>query len=302
MSSKGFRRFALGTLVFNLAVIAWGAYVRATGSGAGCGSHWPLCKGEIVPRSAQMDTLIELTHRLSSGLSLVLVAGLVLWAFRTHPKGHLVRKSSAASGVLLLTEAALGAALVLYRLVGQDTSAARAVFIALHLVNTFLLLGALTLNVVFAWAPRPLRPRGSGRVGWLLSIGAGAVLLLGISGAINALGDTLFPAHTLQEGLAQDLATSTSLLLRLRVAHPVLAVGTAVLVTLASFAAARRRASDAVRRLAVAVGALFSLQMGLGVLNLVLLAPVWMQLVHLVAADSVWIAFVGLGAVALQEG
>ncbi len=51
MSQAWFSRYAWGVLLWNVLVALWGAYVRATGSGAGCGSHWPTCNGEILPRA-----------------------------------------------------------------------------------------------------------------------------------------------------------------------------------------------------------------------------------------------------------
>src|SRR5436853_6203595 len=95
-------RFSIGVLCVNLAVIAWGAFVRATGSGAGCGSHWPLCNGEVLPRAPSVERIIEFSHRLTSGLSLLLVVALCVWAFRVHPRGHGVRRTSAAAVVFIL--------------------------------------------------------------------------------------------------------------------------------------------------------------------------------------------------------
>src|SRR5262245_62215656 len=85
---KAFIRFAWLTLGITIVVIVWGAVVRATGSGAGCGSHWPLCNGVVVPRSPSMATLIELGHRLTSGLALLLVLGLVIGAWRQIGRAH----------------------------------------------------------------------------------------------------------------------------------------------------------------------------------------------------------------------
>ena len=56
---RPFTRFAWAVLAANLAVVAWGAFVRATGSGAGCGQHWPPCNGAVVPRSPTAETAIE---------------------------------------------------------------------------------------------------------------------------------------------------------------------------------------------------------------------------------------------------
>src|SRR5664279_4937818 len=108
-----FARFAWGVVAYNLAVVLWGAFVRATGSGAGCGNHWPLCNGTATPHSASAATIIEFTHRVTSGLDLALVALLVVWAFRRFPRQHPVRLGATLSALFLITEALVGAALVL---------------------------------------------------------------------------------------------------------------------------------------------------------------------------------------------
>ena len=140
-----FARYAWFVLGYNLLVIVWGAYVRASGSGAGCGNHWPLCKGEVIPRAAALETLVEVTHRLTSGLALIFVIGLVFWAFRRFPRGHHVRRASIVSLIFILTEALIGAGLVLFEYVAANASHARAFWMSGHLINTFLLLGSLAL-------------------------------------------------------------------------------------------------------------------------------------------------------------
>src|ERR1019366_3079756 len=88
----GFARFAWGVLAYNVAVILWGALVRATGSGAGCGGHWPLCNGDVLPDVSKIGTVIELTHRIMSGVALLLVAAMFLWAWKTFVPGHPARR------------------------------------------------------------------------------------------------------------------------------------------------------------------------------------------------------------------
>src|SRR6266545_7603351 len=116
MKLNRFATYAWAALGYNLFVIVWGAYVRASVSGDGCGSHWPLCNGEIIPSVGQTKTLIELTHRLSSGLALLMVVGLVAWAWRAYPKKHMVRQAAMFSLLFILTEALVGAGLVLFRM------------------------------------------------------------------------------------------------------------------------------------------------------------------------------------------
>ncbi len=302
VSSRSFRIFSWLTLVYTLAVVLWGAYVRATGSGAGCGDHWPVCNGEVVPRAPSVETLIEYTHRLTSGLALVLAVVLCVWGLRAHAKGHPVRKAAGASLFFMLTEAAVGAGLVLFKMVADNPSTARAWWMAAHLINTFLLVGAMALTCWWAEGRERVVLRRQGLTGWLVAGSLVGVLVLGVSGAIAALGDTLFPATSLAEGLSQDVSPTAHVLLRLRVLHPVLAVAVGALVVFSATMVARLRPSPAVRKSARLLGVLYALQLVAGLVNLVLLAPVWMQLVHLLLADVVWVVLVRLSAAGLALG
>jgi heme A synthase len=292
-------RFALVTLGVNLVVILWGAVVRATGSGAGCGSHWPLCNGAVVPPSASTATAIEWIHRLTSGLALLLVAALTVACFRAFPPRHLVRRAAIASLVLIVVEAAIGAGIVLLRLTGEDASTLRAIYMAGHLTNTLLLLAALALT--WRWADGAPPPRWSRRPGLEVLAAALGLVVVGATGAVTALGDTLFPAGSLTAGLRQDLDASAHLLLRLRVLHPLLAVAVGgYLLILPQRLGTARRGPDA-RRLGNVMALLALAQLAAGAINVGLLAPVWMQLVHLLLADLLWIALVLFGAALLAE-
>jgi heme a synthase len=291
-------RFAWIVVAVNLGVILWGAFVRATGSGAGCGQHWPLCNGEVVPREPALATIIELTHRVTSGLALLALLGLVVAVWRNRPAGHPARTAAGWSMFFMLTEAGVGAGLVLFELVADNKSMARALFMAVHLANTFLLLGAMTITA------RWLEDRApgfdiAGRGGRALLLGALALgtIVVGVSGAVAALGDTLFPAATLGEALAQDLSPTSHVLLRLRVIHPIAAA--ALALALITVAPRIPTALGDDTRAGSRVALLAALQIGLGSLNVLLLAPVWLQLVHLLAADLLWIALVLLAASAL---
>lgn len=300
------KRFAWGVLGYNLFVIAWGAFVRATGAGAGCGSHWPLCNGEVIPRAHRVETLIELGHRLTSGVALVLVVALVVGTFRVFPARSLPRRGAVASLALMLAEALLGAGLVLFELVAHDKSLKRALSISLHLTNTFFLLAALTLTAfwISTWqgtasAARGQAPPGKRRALLVLLVPcAAALVLVGMSGAVAALGDTLFPAPSLGHALAQDLSPAAHLFVRLRVLHPIFAIAAAVYVVITATAVRLAVPSPSVARASRALVALVLVQVTLGFLNMLLLAPVPMQLVHLVVADGVWIGLVLLGATA----
>lgn len=288
-------RFAWSVLTYNIAVIVWGAYVRATGSGAGCGNHWPLCNGEMVPPSPTVATLIEYSHRLTSGLALLSVVALLVWTWRACRPGHPARTGAVLSLFFMLTEAGVGAGLVLFRLVADNASAARAMFMGVHLLNTFVLLACIALTAWWLSGGAPVRLAGRGTTAAAVIGGCAAILIVSSSGAVAALGDTLFPSRTLSDALAADLSATSHLLIRLRVLHPVLAGSTALaLFWLAPFLS--RSGGLAATPLARAVVALAIAQIALGFSNVILLAPVWLQLVHLTVADLIWIAFVLLGA------
>jgi heme A synthase len=301
MAHRRFVYFSWSVLVYTLGIIVWGAFVRATGSGAGCGSHWPLCNGVVVPRSPSVETLIEFSHRVSSGIALPLVIGLVVAAFRLFPKRHVVRRGAVASLVLMIIEALIGAGLVLFELVADNASVARALWMSVHLANTFLLVAALTLTAWWASGGRSFGLRNQGAMLGFLLLGCAATLMLGVSGAIAALGDTLFPSTSLAQALRDDFSSTAHILIQLRKYHPLIAFGTAVYLVVLGSLARLSRPSPETRRFSRALVALFVLQLGVGSLNVVLLAPIPMQLIHLLLADIVWIVLILLTASTLAE-
>ena len=291
-----FAKYAWITLVTNFVVILWGAFVRATGSGAGCGEHWPTCNGEVIPRPEAIETMIEFTHRLTSGVALIMTVVLVVWAVRLFERGHRVRKAAWTTLGFMLAEAALGAGLVLFGLVADDDSVARAVVMCMHLLNTLFLLGALALTGWWADRPGKLSFGDGPTVG--IGLGFAGLFLVGVSGAIAALGDTLFPSASLIEGFYADLDPSSHFLIRLRGYHPVLAIA----VTVGLFSLAKRlRAAPPTNHLATALMVLLGAQLAIGFINLGLLAPVPLQLIHLLMADIVWVVFVLLSATTLNR-
>ena len=292
MNRSRFTSFAWFVLVYNVAVILWGAYVRATGSGAGCGGHWPLCNGDILPRAPAVETLIEYSHRIMSGLSLLLVGLLLYWAWRLFLRGDRIRKGALFAALLVVLEAMIGAGLVLFDLVGGNTSSTRAVVGALHLINTFMLLGALTLTALWSSQreTRKLQLRSPHVV--LLVLALLGVLIIGVSGAIAALGDTLFPTETLSEGIAMDLDPSTHFLVRLRLLHPVISVAVGLYIVLFMRILQLRGSRMDLNTLGWIVSTLVLIQWLAGVVNLMMLAPVWMQILHLLLADLLWILLI----------
>lgn len=292
VAASRFHRLAVAVLAYTVFVILFGAWVRITGSGAGCGEHWPSCHGELVPRSPTLATIIEFTHRTTSGLCLLAVIALVIAATRWFPRGHLARLGAVLAVVFTITEALVGAGLVRFGLVAKDDSIARAVVMAIHLVNTSLLTGALTLTV---WSAGRREPPGetSTRAGLWLAGAIGGLLLVGVSGAVTALGDTLYPVGGANEGAGAHF------LQRLRAFHPVIAVGVGLYVMYVAHALAGPRAGAAVRLWGGVVLLGVLVQVAAGVVNILLSAPGWLQVIHLLLGTGLWIAVVYLALAVL---
>ena len=297
LPSLALRRFAWGVLAYFVAVILWGTLVRATGSGAGCGNHWPLCNGTVMQHSASIETLIEFTHRLTSGLSFFSVVALLVWTFRTTVRGHLARTWVVAAVAFTLVEAILGALLVKLGLTAQSQSPLRPAYLALHLANTLLLLAALTLTAHMLSRTRGYL-RGSIRVVAPFGAIASALVLMivGVTGSLAALGDTLFPASSLGQALAQDFSAGSGWLVRWRWTHPTVAFISSIFLIWILVRAAQRSAHWDNRGLSALVLLMLAAQYILGVLDVILLAPVWLQVAHLLGADILWVALVVLTA------
>jgi heme A synthase len=302
--TKRFAVYAWCVLALTLAVILWGAYVRASRSGDGCGAHWPLCNGTVaLPGAQETKTLIEFAHRATSGLDGLFIVVLVVWAFRRFGRGHAVRKAVTLTAVFIFTESLIGAGLVKLGLVANNASVARAFYLSIHLVNTFILIAALALTAWYAHAGETMQPRlrefARGRIGLALL----CALALGVSGAVAALGATLFPESAQAELAHADLSTQAQLLFSLRQykLHPLLALMVGVYLIYFAVATAKSVRGVWVRRWARSVVVLYAAQIGAGLLNAALLAPVWLQIVHLLFADLLWLALVLLSASSLAE-
>jgi heme A synthase len=316
-SRARFPRYAWLTLGYTVLVAVWGAFVRATGSGAGCGNHWPLCNGEVMPREPALETLIELSHRVTSGILGPMAIMLAVWAVRRFGVRHRVALAAIAGLVLTVVEGLIGAGLVRFELVAGNASIARGFVMAAHLVNTFFLLAALALTA--AWSSgtgAPARPAGrasdeepsrlAGAAPWLAIGGLAALCLLGASGGVTALGDTLFPVSEMTDAAIAGLSASGRLLVRLRTLHPWLAVAVALYLGLTVLAvrerwpqggvAARPDRAKRIGRLGLGVIALLGVELAAGLVNVALAAPVWLQLVHLGLAYLLWITMVLLTA------
>jgi len=298
LPSPALRRFAWAVLAYFIAVILWGTLVRATGSGAGCGGHWPLCNGTVIQHHPRIDTLIELTHRIMSGFALFPVVGLLVWTFAGTVHGHLARATAVASVAFTVIEAVLGALLVKLGYTAQSQSPMRPAFLALHLTNTLLLLAALTLTAhLLSRSKGYLRGNIRFTAPFAAVVGVVVVMLVGVTGSLAALGDTLFPETSLGLALAQDFSATSGWLVRWRWTHPGIAFAASIFLIWLLVRAARHKATEWDNRgLSALVLLLLAAVYTLGLLDVILLAPLWVQVAHLLAADTLWAALVVLTA------
>ncbi len=301
MSQTRFSKFAWFVLVYNLLVIAWGAFVRASFSGDGCGKNWPLCDGQLIPTNASVHRLIEFSHRASSGMVLLFTGVMLIWSFKAFSSGHQGRKASFFAFFFTVSEALLGAGLVWFKLVAHDDSVYRAVAMSAHLSNTLFLLASVTIAAISspngAQAPR-IKLRGQGAALYAIVFGILCVIGLGISGAISALGHTVKPVDNVVQAA---LSPGSHYLNRLQLLHPLIATSVGLYLLLMGGLLTHLRPSPRVKSMVQWMVAAYGVQMAVGLLNVSLSAPIWLQLVHLATADWLWICLIMTAAVALDE-
>lgn len=299
--SKGLTRFGWVALGYTTFVILFGAFVRASLSGDGCGAHWPTCNGEVFPNITEGGKmLVEFGHRVTSAVVLPLMIILVVWARKIFPKGHAGRKWPVAALFFTLLEAAIGAKLVLRGWVVQDDSVARVVVQSFHLLNTYFLLGAIAMTIYYAAGRRPQPVRQSTVLKVAVYAPLVGMLLLGVTGAIAALGDTIFPAASLREGIANDFSPTAHFLERLRVLHPLIATSVGVMVMALYGYVAHIRPNEQLKRVGRWVVGLYLFQMAFGLTNLLLNAPVAMQVGHLLISNAIWVGAILFTAMAMR--
>ncbi len=293
MKLTGFTKYAWFTLAYNLVVIVWGVFLRASKSGDGCGQYWLTCHGEVIPSAPELKTLIEFSHRVMSGIDFLVVLVLLIWALLKYSRGSQVRKFAVISFIFIVTEALIGAGLVLTGNTAETLTNSRPFWAIGHLINTFILLASLSLTAWLAYSGKRLVLRSQSYVTLLSICAAVALLLIGSSGVLAALSGMLFPVETLAEGLKQDFSSSSHILLRLRLSHPILSVIFGVLLILfANWLKSKDVENRQLKRFAQAMMVLILVQLGFGALTLISHAPILMQLGHLFLADAIWITFV----------
>ena len=297
LPSRALRNFSWCVLAYFIAVILWGTVTRATGAGAGCGDHWPLCNGTLIQQSPTLDAMIEFAHRITSGISFFAIVGLAIWTFAATARGHLARRFALAAIFFTLVEAAIGALLVKLGLTAESHSPLRPPYLALHFANTLLLLAALTLTAHML-GRRLAYKRDSIKLVKPFATFACliVVLIVGVTGSLAALGDTLFPAQSLGSAVAQDFSAKSAWLIRWRWTHPAMAIVASIFFLWLVVRAMKRSVYWNNRGLGLLVLALLAVQYALGAADVLALAPVWLQVTHLLGADLLWTALIVLAA------
>jgi protoheme IX farnesyltransferase len=298
----GFARYAWLTLGWNLLVILWGVFLRASKSGDGCGQHWVTCQGEFIPSAPELKTLIEFSHRVTSSLAGIAIIGLVVWAIvRWRRSKDRSSKSAMAAAVgslfFVVVEGLLGRSLVLTGNTAMNLTPERPFWMAGHLINTFILLAFLTLTGYYA--------SGGGMIRWNAAVkykaaivgGVAAIFFVGMTGSVAALASMIFPSGTLSEGLAADLSPTSNMLVRLRLLHPIAAIAAGVaLIFIAGWLGGEAGVGTNTKWWSNTLSLLVLGQLLFGAATLLMLAPIVMQLGHLFLVDAIWIGFVMMSA------
>jgi heme o synthase len=276
-----FRRLAVVTIAATFALIAVGGLVRATDSGLGC-PDWPRCFGKLVP-PAELHAWIEHSHRLVASVVMLLVAALVVAAWRTG-QDRVVRRAAVAALVLVLAQALIGAFVVWWKL--------RADSVTLHLATALALVGLLIyIGFRARWPADPARRRGQDRgFARLVGVGAGLLYLQMLVGS-TVTGHHAGLAYPLSV-LLPDLGPSVA---RIQLAHRTLAMVVGALIV-ATWVVARRTQRDhpTVTRLAGYAAGLVAVQIGLGVANVANRLSALTVVPHLAVGALLWGAMVAL--------
>ncbi|HKX83042.1 MAG TPA: COX15/CtaA family protein [Pyrinomonadaceae bacterium] len=297
----GFAKYAWFVLAYNIVVILWGVFLRASKSGDGCGQHWLTCGGEVVPSAPELKTVIEFSHRITSALAGLLVIGLVAWAFVIWRKSWTsvtsrALKMAVGSLILVILEGLLGAGLVLTGNTAETLTPERPFWMAAHLMNTLVLLTFLTLTAWYATGGARLVIPSDRSIRLIFAFIIACYLMIGFTGSIAALGGMIFPSESLTEGILKDFTPTSHFLLKLRPLHPIVSVVSAVFLIFAVGWIKARTKRPNVAKWSNIVSVLIATQVAFGAATLLMLAPIVMQIGHLLLADLIWVSLVLLTA------
>mgnify|MGYP001388846035 FL=1 len=272
----------LGLFLSIVSILA-GAFVRATGSGDGCGATWPTCKGRIIPALTDTSELIEFSHRSVSGL-LLIVTLIIFLKSRKFQKGSLVKSVTNYLTFFVVFEAVIGAVIVLFEWVGLNSSLPRIVAVPIHLVNTFGLLGCFAiLNKILQDDLKEIKLIFNRNFILISSM----FLLSGATGSITALADVLFPSASFIEGFLEDFDKTSEILTRLRILHPIISSALSVVLYVYSTRINKKYGVNVKLLKTFVIIAVL-----LGVLNVISNIILPLSILHLAIADFLWISYI----------
>ena len=272
----------LGLFLSIVSILA-GAFVRATGSGDGCGATWPTCKGKIIPALTDTSELIEFSHRSVSGF-LLIVTLIIFSKTRKLHKASLVKSVTNYLTFFVIFEAIIGAVIVLFEWVGLNSSLPRIIAVPIHLVNTFGLLGSYA--ILYKILEDDIQEIKSifNKNFILISF---LFLLSGATGSITALADVLFPSASFIEGFLADFDKTSEVLTRLRILHPIISTILSIVLYLYSTRINKKYGVN-VKLLKTFV----IIAVSLGVLNVLSNIVLPLSILHLAIADFLWISYI----------
>ena len=275
--------YAKAGLLLSILSILAGAFVRATGSGDGCGATWPTCKGKIIPGLSDTSELIEFSHRSVSGV-LLIVTLIIFIKTRKFQKDSLVRTVTNYLTFFVIFEALIGAVIVIFEWVGLNSSLPRIIAVPIHLVNTFGLLGcyAILYKILYENIEEITSMFNKNFI-FISSL----FLLSGATGSIAALADVLFPSASFIEGFLADFDRTSEVLTRLRILHPIVSSALSIVLYVYSIRI-NKKYNIRVKPLQT----LIFVAVFLGFLNVLSNIILPLSILHLAIADFLWISYI----------
>ena len=275
--------YAKAGLLLSILSILAGAFVRATGSGDGCGATWPTCKGKIIPGLSDTSELIEFSHRSVSGV-LLIVTLIIFIKTRKFQKDSLVRTVTNYLTFFVIFEALIGAVIVIFEWVGLNSSLPRIIAVPIHLVNTFGLLGCYAiLYKILDENIKEINSMFNKNFIFISSL----FFLSGATGSIAALADVLFPSASFIEGFLADFDRTSEVLTRLRILHPIVSSALSLILYVYSIRI-NKKYNIRVKPLQT----LIFVAVFLGFLNVLSNIILPLSILHLAIADFLWISYI----------
>jgi heme A synthase len=284
--SRLYAYLALTTALLTLGLIVFGAVVRVTDSGLGCGNEWPTCHGSLIPPLDNITAVIEWLHRAFAvfiGLFGIVTLIQAVRAFRR--RNRLVLMATLTAALLFAAQSMLGALVVILDL--PPTA------VTLHLGTAMLLLGALLVGGL-ASIYQPQARYARDQFTTLAFLAAALTLIIILTGALvrgagASLSCTDWP---LCNGAVVPLGQGQGALIHWT--HRVAVLGLGITLAMLVWQAWKVRPAGSVRILAAAGFGAYLMQVGVGALYVFSMAADWTGAAHVGFAAITWSLLVSL--------